>query len=154
MPLPLAYLATAGLLTVAGYLFVNGKRKKVFISYYSKSDSHYKNMVIAWANNNKFKLQLDDVSTDIKIKSEDTNYLKKRMKQQIDKADYFMVFVGKNTHKRDWVTWEIEQAKILNKPIVAVKEKRTHKSPDALLGCDAIWVYGFSEEKIREALNN
>ncbi len=77
MPLPLAYLAAASLFTVAGYLFVNGKRKKVFISYHSKSDSHYKNMIIAWANNNKFKLQLDDVSTDIKIKSNDIRYLKK-----------------------------------------------------------------------------
>ena len=153
MPLPLAYLAT-GLITVVGYLLINGKRKKVFISYYSKSDSHYKNMIVAWANNNKFKLQLDDVSTDVKIKSEDTAYLKKRMKQQIDKADYFIVFVGKNTHKRDWVTWEIEQAKLLNKSIIAVKEKRTHKSPKALLGSGAIWVYGFTEEKIREALNN
>lgn len=150
LPLALAYLAVA----VAGYLFVNGKRKKVFISYYSKSDSHYKNMIIAWANNNKFKLQLDDVSTDIKIKSEDISYLKKIMKQKIDKADYFMVFVGKNTHKRDWVTWEIQQAKSFNKTIVAVKEKRTHKSPNALLGCNAIWVYGFTEEKIREALEN
>ncbi len=154
MPLPLAYFAAASLVSVAGYLFVNGKRKKVFISYYSKSDSHYKNMIIAWANNNKFKLQLDDVSTDIKIKSKDTNYLKKRMKQQIGKTDYFIVFLGKNTHKRDWVTWEIEQAILLDKTIVAVKEKRSHKSPKVLLGCNAIWVYGFSEEKIREALNN
>ena len=153
MPLPLASLA-AGLFLVAGYFLINGKRKKVFISYYSKSDSHFKNMIIAWANNNKFKLQLDDVSTDVKIKSEDTSYLKKRMKQQIDKADYFIVFIGKNTHKRNWVTWEIEQAKLLNKSIVAVKEKRTYKSPSALLGCNAIWVYGFAEEKIREALNN
>ena len=146
MPLPLAYLA-AGLITVAGYILINGKRKKVFISYYSKSDSHYKNMIIAWANNNKFKLQLDDVSTDVKINSEDTVYLKKRMKQQIGKADYFIVFVSENTYKRDWVTWEIEQAKLLNKSIVAVKEKRTHKSPNALLGCGAKWVYGFNEEK-------
>ncbi len=74
------------------------------------------------------------------------------MKQQIDKADYFIVFVGKNTHQRDWVTWEIEQARSLNKTIVAVKEKRTHKSPKVLLGCNAIWVFGFTEEKLREAL--
>ena len=111
-------------------------------------------MIVAWAKNNNFELQLEDMSTDLKINSNDKSYLKRRMRQQIDKADYFLVFIGKDTHKRDWVIWEIEQAISLNKVIIAVKEKRTHKSPKSLLGCNAIWVYGFSEEKIREALDN
>jgi len=152
MPIPLIPLA-AGILGLAGYLIIKGEHKKVFISYYSKSDSHYKNMIIAWAKNNKFKLQLDDLSTDIKIKSNDLTYLKKRMKEQIRKADYFIVFVGKETHKRDWVSWEIDQAKKLGKKIIAIKEKRTHKSPKTLLGSNAVWVFKFSEENIRKALD-
>jgi len=153
MPLPVAYLAAVGILSLVGYFFVNGKHKKVFISYYSKGDSHYKNMIMAWVNNSNFKLQLDDVSTDIKIKSENISYMKKRMKEQIGKADYFVVFVGEDTHKREWVSWEIEQAKQLNIAIIAIKEKRKYKSPKPLLGSKATWIFGFSEESIRNALN-
>ena len=130
----------------------NGKQKKVFISYYSKGDSHYKNLIVAWAKNNNFKLNIEDLSTDTNIKSSDRSYLRARMKKQIEKADYFIVFVGEDTHKREWVLWEIEQAKTFGKTIIAVKEKKAHKSPKPLLGSRATWIYGFSEEGIRNAL--
>ncbi|MCK5384812.1 MAG: TIR domain-containing protein [Alphaproteobacteria bacterium] len=120
MPIPLAYFAIVG---IVGYLFINGKSNKVFISYYSKGDSHYKNMIMAWVNNNNFELDFDDVSTDVKIKSTDTKYMKRRIKEQIKKADFFIVFVGEDTHEREWVSWEIKQAQSMCKPIIAVKEK-------------------------------
>jgi len=154
MALPLAYVAVAGFFSLAGLLYVNGRPRKVFISYYSKSDSHFKNLIMAWANNNKFKLNIEDVSTDTKIKSDDESYLKRRMKEQISKADDFLIFIGEDTHKRQWVVWEIEQAKILKKRIIAVKENKQYKSPKPLLSSGAIWVYGFSEEGIRSALNS
>jgi hypothetical protein len=149
VPLPLGYLVITGLI---GYLAVRDKKRKVFISYYSNGDSHYKKLIIAWSKNNKFKLNIEDVSTDIKIKSQNQLYLKKRMKEKIDESDCVIVFVGVDTHERPWVDWEVEKAIELKKPIIAVKEKRTHKSPKSLLGSGAIWVNGFSEEKIREAL--
>lgn len=147
-PIVLAVGAIVGV----GYLLIGGKKKKVFISYHAKSDSHYKRLIIAWAKNNKFKLDFEDVSTDVNIKSSDKAYLRRRMKEQIEKADVVIVFVGKGTHKREWVKWEISKAKELGKIIVAVKEKKTHPSPKELMGCGVQWVYGFSEEKIRNAL--
>lgn len=150
MPLPIVLFA--GLIVGVGYLLVGDKKKKVFISYHAKSDARYKHLIKAWAENNKFKLEFDDVSTDVGINSRDKNYLRKRMKEQIEKSDVVIVFIGKDTHQRDWVKWEISKAKELNKPIIAVKEKRTHSSPKELLGCGVQWVYGFSEEKIRQAL--
>jgi hypothetical protein len=154
MPIPMVYLVVASVGVFTGYILAKGGRKKVFISYYSKGNSNYKNLIIAWAKNNRFKLQLEDVSTDVKIKSKNINYLKKRMKEQIEKSDYFIVFIGKDTYKRKWVEWEIEQAKALGKSIIAVKEKRSHKSPKQLLRCNINWIYRFSEENIRNALDN
>jgi hypothetical protein len=109
---------------------------------------------MAWAKNNNLKLNIEDVSTDTKIKSDDEVYLRKRMREQISKADDFIVFVGEDTHKRRWIAWEIEQAKTLKKRIIAVKEKKTFKSPKPLFGSGVIWVYGFSEEGLRSALNS
>lgn len=110
-------------------------------------------MIIAWANNENLELNIEDYSTGINIKSKDVAYLKRRMREQISKADHFIVFVGENTHKRPWVSWEIEQAKSLRKRIIAVKENRKYKSPKPLLGSGAVWVYGFTEKGIRNALN-
>ena len=151
MPFPIA-LIVSGAAFLTGCLLINNKKKSVFISYYSREDSHFKNLIIAWAKNEKFELNFEDVSTDVAINSTDVSYMKRRMRERIDKADYFLVFVGENTHDREWVYWEIEQAKSLNKKIIAVKEKKSHKSPKSLLGCGAVWVNGFSEEGIRKAL--
>ena len=153
MPFPIGYVIV-GLIGCIGYLLVKGKKQKVFISYYSKGDSHYKNLIVAWANNNKFELNVEDVSTDTKIKSKNTQYLKRRMRSKIEEADFFIVFVGKDTHQRDWVVWEIEEAKKMEKNIIAVKEKRSFRSPKPLLRSNVEWVYGFSEEKLRKALES
>lgn len=154
MVFPVAYAAVAGIVGFASYLYINGKPKKVFISYHSKGDSHFKNLIMAWSTNEKFALSIEDFSTDTNIESKDEAYLKRRMREQISKAESFIVFVGKDTHTRPWVEWEIEQAIELKKKIIAVKENRMHKSPRSLLGCGAIWVYGFSEEGIRNALSS
>jgi hypothetical protein len=154
MALHFAYVGLVGLISLAGFVYSNSKPRKVFISYYSKGDSHFKNLIMAWANNNNLKLNIEDVSTDTKIKSDDETYLRKRMKEQICKADDFIIFIGEETYKRPWVAWEIEQAKIFKKRIIAIKEKKTHKSPQPLLGCGVIWVNGFSEVGIRTALDS
>jgi hypothetical protein len=152
MVFPAGYALLTGLIGFVGYLYVNGRPKKIFVSYYSKGDSHYKNMIMAWAKNNNFKIDVEDQSTDTNIGSHDRNYLKRRMREQIGKADYFIVLIGQETYRREWVNWEIEQAKNLGKRIIAVKEKQSHKSPKPLLNCGATWVFGFSEEGIRKAL--
>lgn len=152
MPIPLVYLIGVVGAGVTGYLLTKRKPKKVFVSYHSKADSHYKNLIIAWSNNDKFKLKIEDFSTDVGIKSNDVSYMRRRMKEQINKADYFIIFIGERTHQREWVEWEIEQAKLMKKNIVAIKENRAHISPQSLLGSGAKWVYRFTEEGLRKTL--
>lgn len=150
----MGYAAIVGIIGFAGLLCLCKRQQSVFISYHSQGDSHFKNLIIAWAKNERLKLSFEDFSTDTNIDSKDESYLKKKIKEQISKADNFIVFVGKDTHKRNWVLWEIEQAKSLRKKIIAVKEDRKYKSPRPLLGSGAVWVYGFSERGIRNALNS
>jgi hypothetical protein len=152
MPIPLPYIIGTVSAVITGYLWNKKKAKKVFISYHSKADSHYKNLIVAWSNNDKFQLKVEDFSTDVGIKSNDVSYMRRRMKEQISKADYFIIFIGEKTHQREWVEWEIEQAKLMKKNIVAIKENRAHKSPKSLLGSGATWIYRFTEQGLRKAL--
>jgi len=151
MPFPLIAIVASSVLTI-GYFLSKEKTKKVFISFYSKEDSHYKNLICAWVKNKKFDFLIEDFSTNIGIKSSNQHYLKRRMKGQIEKSDYFIVFIGDKTHSRHWVLWEIEQAKLLNKKIIAVKESKKHKSPKPLLNCKTTWVYNFTVQGLKEAL--
>lgn len=143
-----------GAATVFGvYKLLTGK-KKVFVSYYYDADRHYKRLLTAWSANDKFELEFEDVSTDVSIRSDNEDYIKQVIAGKIEQCDVFIVLVGKTSHRRDWISWEIEKAKEHGKKIVAVKEKRSHRSPEELLSAGAEWVYGFEEKKIRTAIES
>ncbi|WP_084657322.1 TIR domain-containing protein [Hydrogenovibrio kuenenii] len=133
-------------------LAILNKKKKVFVSYYYDEDKHYKRLLNAWSANKRFELEFDDISTDVSIKSENKTYIRKRISEKIKACDIFVVFVGKESHEREWISWEINQAKTFNKKIVAIKEKRNYASPKPLLSSGATWVFGLNEKKIREAI--
>lgn len=146
-------IAAALLATFAAIALFN-KKKKIFISYYYDGDRHYKRLLTAWSANKKFDLEFEDVSTDISINSEERNYIRRKIAEQIKQCDVFIVFVGKKSHEREWITWEIVKAKEYEKKIVAIKEKRTHASPKELLSAGVKWVYGFNEKDIRDAIDS
>ncbi|MDD4913090.1 MAG: TIR domain-containing protein [Sideroxydans sp.] len=151
MIVPLVRLVVGAAAAFGVYKLLTGK-KKVFVSYYYDSDRHYKRLLMAWSANDKFELEFEDVSTDVSIRSDNEAYIKRVISDKIKQCDVFIVLVGKKSHRRDWINWEIAKAKEYGKKIVAIKGKRSHTSPEELLSAGAEWVYGFEEKKIREAI--
>jgi hypothetical protein len=146
-------IAAAVIATFAALALFN-KKQKVFVSYYYDKDRHYKRLLNAWSANKKFNLEFDDISTDVSINSEDKAYIQRKISEKIEQCDVFVVFVGKESHTREWISWEIIKAKEFNKKIVSIKAKRNYTSPEELLSAGAAWVYGFNEQKIREAIES
>jgi hypothetical protein len=141
-----------GILSALGLYALINKKRKVFVSYFHEQDKHYKRLLNAWSANDKFELEFDDVSTDVSIQSENKEYIKRKIAERIKLCDVFVVFVGEESHKREWISWEIDKAKEYKKIIVAIKGKQVYESPKELLSAGALWVYGFNEQKIREAI--
>lgn len=143
-----------GVATALGALWLFSRKKKIFISYYYDKDRHYKRLLKAWSANDKFELEFEDVSTDVSIKSDHEEYIRRRISKQIKECDVFLVCVGQESHARKWISWEINKAKEHKKKIVAVKPNRNYTSPRELLLADAKWVFSFNEEKIRAAIES
>lgn len=151
MPLPILIgIGIAGLAAI----FLLSQKKKIFVSYFYNGDKHYKRLLKAWDANKKFGLSFDDVSTDVSIDSASREYLRRKIAEHIRQCDVFVVLVGQRTHRQEWISWEIEKAIEYKKRIVAIKEKRNHPSPKELLSAGVVWVYGFNEKKIREAIED
>jgi len=141
-------------LVVAGAFLFSSKKKKVFFSYYYDKDRNYKRLLNAWSVNPKFELDFDDVSTDVSINSKNTAYLRQKMAERIRSCDVFVVVIGKGTHAREWVAYEIKKAKEYGKNIVAVKLDKGNVSPKELMSAGVSWVYGFKEKDIRAAIES
>lgn len=125
---------------------------KVFISYYYDKDSSLKRLLKAWSHNRKFDIQFEDVSADVFLDTKTDQELANQLTKRIEKADVVLVLIGDFTHSRKWVRYEIKEAVRLSKPIVVVKQKRSHISPPELKGVGAHWVYGFKAQKVNKAL--
>ncbi|XJZ27281.1 TIR domain-containing protein [Bacillota bacterium Lsc_1132] len=129
-------------------------KKKVFISYSYNEDKHYKNLLLAWDANSDFDFSFNDQSVDVSVDSTDAAAIKRVISNKINNSTYFLCIIGENTHKKDWVKWEINKAVELNKKIIAVKTKSTNESPSEILGIGASWAMSFTFDSISNAINN
>lgn len=127
-------------------------KKKVFISYDYDNDKNYKNLLLAWDKNSDFDFGMSDQSADVSINSTNATAIKRAISAKINNATYFLCIIGKNTHKSNWVKWEIEKAVELKKKIIAVKTESTNSSPNEILGIGAKWAMSFTFKSIKDAI--
>ena len=83
-------------------------------------------------------------------------YIKKQyLKPAIDWAGTVVVLIGNNTHKSDWVNWEIEYAQQCQKKIIGVyiQGEKDSELPEALKDYAESCV-GWNAEKIDEVIRN
>jgi hypothetical protein len=128
---------------------------KMFISYHSDLEgTKYKNLLVAWSKNdsNHFDITFDDQSVGVSINSTNAAYIKSVITGKIRNSNTFLCLVGENTHKSDWVSWEIAKAVELNKKIVAVKISNSYTSPTKLLNVGATWARSFTYDAIKKAI--
>lgn len=127
---------------------------KIFISYRNdREGGMYKELLVAWSKNPIFPdVSFEDISIGTSINSDDAYYIKRRINEKIQSADLILCLVGENTHKSDWVNWEIETAYNMGKPISAVKIDRNYTSPTKLFNKNVNWALSFTEEAILKVL--
>lgn len=126
--------------------------KKVFISYDYDNDRYWKNLLLAWDANKMFDFTFEDTSCDCSVNSVSGAVIKRAISQKISASDCVLVIVGTQTHRSEWVTWEIERTVELGKKLVGVKTGAANTSPTALLHVGASWAMSFTFDSIKTAL--
>lgn len=104
-----------------------GKKKNVFISHHHKDDAQVDKLAKLLSKNG-----LDIRNSSIRAKPANQSRLEKGMikdstikrllKMKMSWAGSVIVIIGKETHSREWVNWEIETASRLGKNIIGVYE--------------------------------
>jgi len=106
---------------------MSGKLRNVFVSHHHKDDAsvdgltgilagknyNIRNSSIRAKPENQKRLENNKVSD---------NTIKRLLRMKMRWASQVIVVIGKETHSRPWVNWEIQIAHQLGKPIVGVYE--------------------------------
>lgn len=105
--------------------FADDQSVESLTSMLKKSGWDVRNSSIRLKEANKQRLERGEVSD---------RTLKRVLGMKISWAQATIVLIGKDTHKRSWVNFEIEQSHKLGKPIIGVYERGNQNAalPDAL----------------------
>lgn len=91
----------------------------VFISF-SVEDMNAVTLLRGQAKNENADLAFDDYSVKKAYNSEDADYIKRQIREKIDKASVTVVFLSPNAATSEWVNWEIAESVKRGKGVVGV----------------------------------
>lgn len=126
--------------------------KKIFVTYDYDNDRNYKNLLVAWAKNAAFDLSFNDKSVDISVNSDDLGAIRRVVSARIKESSCVLCVVGEHTWKSKWVEWELQKARELGKPLVAVKTAKSNQAPADLVNVGASWALAFKFDSIKKAI--
>jgi hypothetical protein len=113
-------------------------KRRIFISYQHDDQMQAKGFhLLRWNNNVDVDFQgrhlLDPV------KSTDTDYVKRCVRDQLTGTSVLVVLIGQKTAESDWVAWEIAEARSMGKGIVGIRLKGAEKAavPEGLVEAGA-----------------
>jgi len=104
----------------------------VFISF-AYEDKEEVNLLRAQAKNDKTDLEFDDYSVKDAFDSKNAEYIKKQIREKIDKTSVTIVYLSNTSAKSQWVDWEIRESLKRGKGVIGVHkgEKPPSTLPDA-----------------------
>ena len=95
------------------------KEKNVFISHFNQDDEHIQRLKDRLAERG-YTIKNSSIDSTKSNNASNPEYIKRLLRLRIQWAGTFICLIGPNTHTREWVDWEIEQAYKKGKKIIGV----------------------------------
>ncbi|PVV15599.1 MAG: hypothetical protein B6D77_01745 [gamma proteobacterium symbiont of Ctena orbiculata] len=101
--------------------------QRVFISFKAEDRKKIDGLRLL-AKNPDYELDFYDESVRSPINSTNAPYIKTKLKEKINRSGVVLCVVNTDTHTSEWVSWELEKAIELKKPIVAMAVKGINRA--------------------------
>ena len=103
-------------------MFFNTERKHIFISHAWKyNDDYY--TIIDWLNHSSIVYHNYSVPEHDPLDAGNTSKLKSALTEQMKHANIVIIIAGLYTNHSDWIKYEIDESKRMNKKIIAIKPR-------------------------------
>lgn len=125
-------------------------KKKIYVIFDYKDNQNYRSLLQTWELDPNFDFVFNDPKP---VESESVSRIKAEITRKMKDSKCCLVLIGRDTHKNEWLSWEIENANKLGLILVAVKIDKSFKEPEVLLGKQVSWAVSFKQDSIINALN-
>lgn len=127
----------------------------VFISF-AEEDLEEVNLLRGQAKNEKVDLRFDDYSVKEPFDSDQADYIRRKIREKIDRCSVTLVYLSQNAAASRWVNWEIEESLRRGKGVIGVYkgDAAPSKAPHAFLQnkCSMVrWEHAALMAALREA---
>lgn len=103
------------------------EKKRIFLSFASEDLDHVRGLRLL-KDNPDFELEFYDESIKEPIDSNNAEYIKRVIKEQIKRASVTVCLISETTHNSGWVDWELETSFEEDKKIIAMAIKGVERA--------------------------
>lgn len=102
-------------------------KKRVFLSFIAEDRQRVEGLRLLAANPD-YDLEFYDESVRAPIDSADAEYVKRRIREKINRTSVTVCLISEQTHTSRWVDWELEQSHKKGNKIIAMALKGVQRA--------------------------
>ncbi|GBD27922.1 hypothetical protein HRbin30_03279 [bacterium HR30] len=102
-------------------------KKRVFLSFIAEDRDRVRGLRLLAANPN-YELEFYDESVRAPFDSTDADYIKRRIREKINRTTVTVCLISERTHTSKWVDWELEESYKKGNKIIAMALKGVHRA--------------------------
>ncbi len=105
----------------------NANKEAGFLEFHRGRQGEGVRFTLLAANPN-YDLEFYDESVRVPIESRDAEYVKRRIREKINRTSVTVCLISENTHKSKWVDWELEESHEKGNSIIAMGLKEVARA--------------------------
>lgn len=102
-------------------------KKRVFLSFIAEDRQRVEGLRLL-ARNPNYELEFYDESVRVPIDSADAEYVKRVIREKINRTSVTVCLISENTHRSRWVDWELEESHKKGNKIIAMALKGVQRA--------------------------
>lgn len=97
-------------------------KKRVFLSFKAEDKQQVQGLRLMAAND-KFDIEFFDESVRAPIDSANRDYIRRKIREKINRTSVTVCLIGPDTHTSNWVEWELEESFDKGNTVIAMALK-------------------------------
>lgn len=101
--------------------------KRVFLSFKAEDKQQVQGLRLMAAND-KFDVDFFDESVRVAIDSNNADYVRRKIREKINRTSVTICMIGSETHTSKWVDWELEESFDKDNTVIAMALKEIERA--------------------------